>query len=316
MDILKVQRKYLKSEIKKLETVPDYEDIDEEEIKLIYEFFKEGLGEKISKSLDQVKSFKQKIDNFQNSLIKERYANLNQKLSNINRQIENLDDIYSKKIKLIDEKGVLKDIKISFKVYDQKSEELFEKRYKLNEYDKNCKQKKSLETQRDDYLISFRDLLDTKDKELKSFEETILDMHEFIMGNKEASFRIETTKTKNVLDFSLRIKDDGSFSTNRLKVFLYDLALMFNQYTEINHPHFLIHNNIFQVDNDSLIRCLNLLNKFNSCKDNFQYIFTINKDLLELNEIKNNVQLDIKENNVACFTKEKQFLRKHYSENK
>lgn len=313
LDIFKVQRKTIKAEINKLETMPEYEDIDEQEVKMVYDYFKEGLGEKLLQSLEQVKLFKSKIDDFQKSLIKERYTELDQKLKEINSKIEKLDDLYSQKMKVIDVKGIFKDIKISFNIYDKKNEELSEKRYKLGEYDKNIKLKEAKETKRDEYLVLLRNLLDRNDKKLKDFEGTILNMHNFVMGNKEASFRLEPTKKKDVIEFNYRIKDDGSLSTNKIKVFLYDLALMFNAGTKVNHPNFLIHDNILQVDEDSLVRSLNLLDKLNAA-DDFQYILTINKDFLDLEEIRKNVKLNIEENTIARFTKEEQFLKRRYVE--
>lgn len=316
LDILKTQRKTIKSEIKKIETVPEYEDIKDDEIVMLYNIFKEGLGDKISKSLEQVQSFKKKIDDFQQSIVKEHYENLNNTLRSLNSQIRDLDDLYSEKIKIISDKGMLSDLKTSFKIYDQKNKELSEKRYKIGEYDKYSTKKEQLAQRHNDELLNLKKLLDDNQEVIKSFETTILNMHEEIMGNKEAYFRIDTTKNKNVLDFDLRIKDDGSYSTNRLKVFMYDFSILFNEYTQKNSLNLLIHDNVFQVDNDSLIRCLNLLQKYNEYEEEFQYIFTMNRDILDVEEIKSVITLDIDENKIASFTKEEPFLGKSYRETK
>ena len=92
---------------------------------------------------------------------------------------------------------------------------------------------------------------------MESFLETILEIHEFIMKNKKASFEIKPIRTKDVFAFNLRIHDDGSHSVNRIKVFIYDLALLFNEETRIRHPKLLIHDNIFDVDQDTFAACLN-----------------------------------------------------------
>ena len=314
LDILKTQRKTIKSEIKKIETIPEYEDIKDDDIVMLYNIFKEGLGDKISKSLEQVQSFKKKIDDFQQSIVKEHYESLNNTLRSVNSKIRELDNLYSEKIQIISNKGMLSDLKTSFKIYDQKNKELSEKRYKIGEYDKYSSQKEQLSKRHNDELLKLKTLLDDNNDIIKSFETTILNMHEEIMGNKEAYFRIDTTKNKNILDFDLRIKDDGSYSTNRLKVFMYDFAILFNEYTKKNSPHLLIHDNVFQVDNDSLVRCLNLLQKYNEFEDEFQYIFTMNRDILDVEEIKSAIKLDIDKNKIASFTKDKPFLGKSYRE--
>ena len=71
----------------------------------------------------------------------------------------------------------------------------------------------------------------------------------------------------------MRIDDDGSHSIERTKVFIYDVALMFNNYTKKRHPRLLIHDNIFDVDQDTLVQCLNYLHKKEEQNPNdFQYI--------------------------------------------
>ena len=83
------------------------------------------------------------------------------------------------------------------------------------------------------------------------------------MKNKEASFNIETknSRSKDYITFEMRIKDDGSHSLERTKVFIYDMALLFNEYTKKRHPRLLIHDNIFDVDQDTLVQCLNYIAK-------------------------------------------------------
>ena len=314
LDILKIQRKVVKSEINKIESIPEYESIDDNEIAMLYNIFKEDLGDKILKSLEQVKKFKNKIDTFQQSIIQKHYESLNCKLESINNKIKNLNDTYSEKMKIISEKGILKDLKTGFKIYDQKNKDLSEKRYKIGEFDRFTDSKEKLNNEYGEELLNLRKILDEKQYIIKSFETTILNIHEYIMGNKEAYFGININKNKDILNFDLRIKADGSFSTNRLKIFIYDLAILFNENTKKNSPNIIIHDNIFQVDNDSLIRCLNLLEKFNSFNEDFQYIFTINRDILDLKEIKAELKLNIDKNRIAYFTKETPFLYKSYTE--
>ena len=139
------------------------------------------------------------------------------------------------------------------------------------------------------------------------------------MGNKEASFDIETknsSKVKDYIEFEMRIDDDGSHSIERTKVFIYDLALMFNENTTKRHPKFLIHDNIFDVDQDTLIQCLNFLSKKEEQHPNFQYILTINRDKIENEEREKLLNINIPEHRRANFTKENRFLGTKYQEHK
>jgi uncharacterized protein YydD (DUF2326 family) len=59
--------------------------------------------------------------------------------------------------------------------------------------------------------------------------------------------------------FVLRIDDDGSHSVEREKVFIYDIALLLNEYTKSRHPGLLVHDNIFDVDDDTLRKSLEFI---------------------------------------------------------
>ena len=109
----------------------------------------------------------------------------------------------------------------------------------------------------------------------------------------------------------MRIDDDGSHSVEREKVFIYDIALLLNQHTQKNHPGFLIHDNILDVDQDTLVKSINFLEN----KANFgssQYILTLNSDRLEVSETK---LVDTLDSYVrARFTKNNRFLKTKYQE--
>jgi uncharacterized protein YydD (DUF2326 family) len=137
------------------------------------------------------------------------------------------------------------------------------------------------------------------------------------MGNRECSFDVETmnkSRNKEVVKFSLRIFDDGSHSIERTKVFIYDMALMFTESTRQRHPKLLIHDNIFDVDQDTLVQSLNYLARQEEGYEDFQYILTLNRDKIENEENQKKIRLDIAEHTRASFTKQKKFLRKHYQE--
>jgi uncharacterized protein YydD (DUF2326 family) len=136
------------------------------------------------------------------------------------------------------------------------------------------------------------------------------------MGNREAHFEIRTTKNQNVVDFIMRTDDDGSHSTERMKVFIYDISLMLNEHTRINHPEFLIHDNIFE-DDDSIEKSLNFLFEYNNKTPNeYQYIVTINRDLIESASMNGKLLFEIDDLKRAAFTKDNRFLGIKYNETK
>ena len=77
---------------------------------------------------------------------------------------------------------------------------------------------------------------------------------------------------------------------------------------------FLVHDNIFDVDQDTLVQCLNYLYKQEEQYQDFQYILTLNRDKIENEERRKVIDMDITAHQVAVFTKEKKFLKKDYQE--
>ncbi|MCP4695530.1 MAG: DUF2326 domain-containing protein [Gammaproteobacteria bacterium] len=166
-------------------------------------------------------------------------------------------------------------------------------------------------------VVELDEQLEKNGRVIKSFGETVLKIHELIMGNKTASFNIATINkdtAKEVVNFEMRIFDDGSHGVDRTKVFIYDTALMFNEHTRQKHPGLLIHDNIFDVDQDTLVQSLNFLAKQEELYDDFQYILTLNRDKIENEERQKLIRLDIETHQRAKFTKESKFLKKDYQE--
>lgn len=184
-------------------------------------------------------------------------------------------------------------------------------------YEKNTKKKKELQVRKSQEILDLDDLFDAQKSTKVSLEKTFLSIHEKIMGNKESSFSIETIDraNKNIpVEINLRIFDDGSHSVNRTKVFIYDVGLIFNTNTKKFHPQFLVHDNIFDVDQDTLVQCLNFLYAEEQKNDDFQYILTLNRDKIENEERAKLINMNVEEHTVAKFTKEKKFLRCNYQE--
>lgn len=313
---LRTKQQAIKYEIKQIDSFPKPESINENEIQIIFNQFKKGLGNLVEKSLEDLKEFKNKIDGFRNSIVNDRLTSLKTELSEINSIVRKLDEEYSEKISLIDNGEVLKDLKTSIRVFNEKNRELNNLRSLIQKYDESERDKKKLEADKAVLISDLEEELYKNEKTLKSFKESILNIHERIMGNREAHFEIKTTKNQSVVDFIMRTDDDGSHSTERMKVFIYDIALMLNEYTRRNHPGFLIHDNIFE-DDDSIEKSLNFLFEYNNKTPNeFQYIVTLNSDLIESASRNGKLLFTSDDLKRAAFTKDDRFLGIKYNETK
>lgn len=313
---LRTKQQAIKFEIKQIDSFPKPESINENEIQIIFNQFKSGLGDLVEKSLDDLKEFKNKIDSFRNTIVNDRLSSLKSELFEINSVVRKLDEEYSEKISLLDNGEVLKDLKTSIRVFTEKNRELNNLRSLIQKYDESERDKKKLEAEKAVLISDLQEELYKSQEILKSFKETILSIHEKIMGNREAHFEIKTTKNQNVVDFIMRTDDDGSHSTERMKVFIYDISLMLNEYTRKNHPGFLIHDNIFE-DEDSIEKSLNFLFEYNQKTPNeFQYIVTLNSDLIDSASKDGLLKFDVEDLKRAAFTKDNRFLGLKYNETK
>lgn len=317
LEQLRCKQKILKRNLGKIKDLPKPEQVDDDEIRILFNQFRDNLGDAIVKSLEEVIGFKNRVENFQRIIVNEKARDLEKQITEISSQIREFDDMYSEKLRVLDTKGILRNLKTSLRVYELKKEESLHTKLLFSQYEKIEKQKKNLSLAKTTGILKIDEDIEKLEKEYNSFMSTISDIHEAIMGNKECSFEIKTKdlkRGKTPVEISMRVFDDGSHSVDRTKVFIYDMALLFNEYTRNRHPLFLVHDNIFDVDQDTLVQCLNYLAKQEELYSDFQYILTLNRDKIENEERRKLIKLDIDDHQVAVFTKKNKFMHCDYQE--
>jgi len=303
----------LKSELSKIKLFRGDNYIDSQEVADLYNQFKEGLGDLIKRELNEVTAFKQKIDEFQRNIIENRKTSIEQEIKSFEESISSLNRAYREKITLLDQEGLLISLKQTIAIHEKKIEEfsaLSSFIQKHTDYDNEHKTKKR---DRESEIYLLESYINNSQKVIASFEKTILNMHDYVFGNRRSSFEIDVNKRKEILKFELRTDSDGSHSINREKVFLYDFALLTNSETSKNHPGFLIHDNIFDVDQDTLIKSINYIGENISLLNGNQYILTINSDKFSDSDLKL-LNIKLGDYSRAAFTKSNRFLKMQYQE--
>lgn len=313
LDEFRSRQAVIKAELSKIKLFRGDNYIDEREISELYNQFKAGLGDLIKKQIEEVTTFKKKIDNFQKTLIDGRRKELEQSLNEIETNIKRCNKLYREKLSLIDQKGAFKNLRQTISTYQKKVEDhaslsTFIK--KLSDYER---EKKDKNNERDGLIFLLDSFVSNSSKIIESLEKTILDIHEFVAGNRLSSFEIGISKKKEIVNFELRIYDDGSHSNEREKVFLYDIGLLIDTETGKLHPGLLIHDNIFDVDYDTLIKSLNYIS-INETLAYKQYILTLNSDKIYDADISSLLRLDMEKFKRAAFTKASKFLKANYQE--
>lgn len=309
----RARQEVLKSELSKIQLFKGDSYIDEDEVADLYNQFKDGLGDLIKKELDEVIFFKRKVDDFQRSLINERKEYVQSEITSIESGLKALDNRYKEKISLLDQEGLLKNLKKTIAIHQRKIEEYSSLNSFLDAYASQEKDRRDKDIDRKNQ-IHLLDLyvIEAKDS-VKEIESLILNMHEFVYGNQQCSFDVDVRDNKEIVKYDLRIYDDGSYSIDREKVFFYDYSLLVSPETYGRHPGLLIHDNIFVVDKNTLIKNLDYIHSTLDKLADKQYIVTLNKDILSESDLLV-VKLKMSQYVKASFTKESRFLNMHYQE--
>ncbi|MCD1645665.1 DUF2326 domain-containing protein [Aurantimonas coralicida] len=313
MGALRRRKEALSQRSAKLAPLTTASSIDSDEIRQFFDALHSGLGTVVARDLEEVLSFKNKIDRFQRHLLEEKSKVVDAEIKVINKQLADLDKRYSKLLSVLNQQGQLKSLRQTYASYQVKSDELGQLKSFIDRYDQLALDKQRKRSDKETELMRLQGNIAAARERIKSVERTILDMHQFIQGNRAASFAVRATTTKQVVEIALRIDDDGSHSVEREKVFIYDVALLLNDFTKFRHPGMLVHDNIFDVDQDTLNKSLEFLLTRAEFDFEQQYILTLNVDRITYatEEIWYD---DLRRAVVASFTKNKRFLRTAYQE--
>lgn len=287
--------------------------IDGDEVRDFYDRLRAGLGTSVVRELEEVMEFKSRIEQFQRHLLDEKTRVLQVEIKDINKQLAELDQRYGKLLAVLDQEGELRNLRQTYASFQAKSDELGQLKAFFSRYDQLLIDKQSKKTDIENEKLRLQANILVAAERVRSFERTILMIHQFIQGNRKASFEVRTTTKKQVVEIVLRIDDDGSHSVEREKVFIYDIGLLLNDYTRARHPGLLVHDNIFDVDEDTLKKSLEFVLTRAGLQDDQQYILTLNLDRVQhcrdeawYEELESSI--------VATFTKSNRFLKTHYQE--
>lgn len=315
---LRGERRSLTYEIDQIRSIPMPEQIDADDLEILYDRIQEGLGELVKKSLDEVQAFKNKLDAFQRSLRERRLSSLIEDRKDLGRQISKLSGRHAEITNRIDRRGVLGELKTGLEEAGKRSERYTRLEAQFSQYEELHNDVEEVKSERENELGIVRKQLKKDCRQIEGqLDETISSFHNRIMGNSEASFKFQITDSKqsvNPISIDCRIYDDGSYGINRDRTFLYDFSLLFNPDERSNHPGFLLHDNILEVDQDTVYRVLNFLHDQTMSGEDFQYVLTLNRDKISSEEAHKEIRLDIEKSKVAVFTKERQFLKRRYQE--
>jgi len=314
---LRGERKAISYQIDQIRAIPLQEQIDISDMQIVYDRIKSGLGVLVVRSLLQAQAFKAEVESFQQALRQDHLVDLETRHHIVSENIRQLSDRHAELTRQIDRHDLLGELRTGFEVAVRRTDEYHRLESNYRQFQEKTREVEQLTADRLNLRLELNRALDVRSEIEQVMNETIVSFHEKIMGTSAASFRFvlsNSNSSKRPLSIDVRIQDDGSKSINQTRAFIYDMALMLNRLTTNHHPRFLLHDNILEVDQDTLIRCLNFLHEQISVDDEFQYILTLNRDKIEHEEQHHEILLDLDLAKCASFTKTEQFLRQRYQE--
>lgn len=290
----RVSKEYL---LRKIQSLPKAKLVNTDKLGAVYNAFKQGLGDLVTATFNEVVEFRKEIEHFQTDLVINKQKELRDEIRELNTRIGRVDAAISEYYKANIAREKLDDLTEAAVDQREKDKQLTALRYKYSVYEDSMKKKEELQRS----LNKLYDDLDTQlfeiEKVLKSFNDDLGEIHAAIAGNKRCQFDLKLNpKSQQYIQANYRIKLDGSMGIDRIKTFIYDVLLMTNKHTSVRHPGFLIHDNVFAATGkDDMVKALNYLYGLEK-KSDFQYIVTINKDEFESysEEFKFNVNEKVK----------------------
>jgi len=316
LDKLTTQRASLMFELKRLNDVPKTKKLNTKSLKETYNYYSQGLGDKLNASFDEVQAFRASIEKFQNDLILNKQEEITKKVTELTRRVGNLDNLIAEIYEFTDARRKIDDLTDAVVKLKSSNEQLEKLRAFFELHEARSKELVTAKESVDETLRELSRQMENLASTVGSFEADLRQMHNYIAGNERCQFGLSVDFDKPLtkfIDMNYRIKLDGSSGINRIKTFIYDVLLMTNSYTSVNHPKILIHDNIFASSGrDDMVKSLNYLNKFQESMIDFQYIVTINRD--EFGAVEDRFDFDFEDKVKISLTRDNPLFGVEYSQ--
>ena len=260
-------------------------EINKDDIKSIYNEADIYFSNNVNKTLDELEDFYEKLITNRKKRLLEQKTRLSAEIQAKSNKSKLLQDEFDELMQYLGEHQAL-DVFVSL---SNKSASLKSERDSLKKYQDLQSEYKEKGRQAEKDLLN---LAETTEKYLKEIESDVVELRDFFRGlakkfypNSVAGLAIENNDGDNQLQFNIdaKIESDTSDGINNVKIFCYDLTILFKGH---NHRvNFVFHDSrLFdgiderqKVDIFKIV-CAKFTNK------NKQYIATVNQN--QLNEVR------------------------------
>lgn len=269
-----------------------FPDMNKEDIKAIYNESKIHFPERMMKTLDELEVFYRKLIANRKRRLLEQQNKLKQEQQNKKIYVKKLQKEFNKIMQYLGEHQALD---LFVKLSNQNAE-LKAKRDSLKKYQELQSEYKAKEREYEKRLIEHTELTEQYLAEIKPDTSMLRDyfrrLAKIFYPDSVVGLTIESNNGENQLRFNIdaKIESDASDGINNVKIFCYDLTLLFKGY---NHNiDFIFHDSRLFDGTDERQKAdmfKTVYQKFSQA--NKQYIATVNQN--QLDEIKRNIKDDV-----------------------
>ena len=262
------------------------------DIKQISEIYQEAgvyFSEKITKTLEEVKSFHNKIIENRKEFLNSEIIRLENEIIDRTQIIEQLDKKRADLMQILNTQGALKEYTEVQRNYSNSQSELNDIKAKLdnlkNIEDKDNQIKIDKQKLHQNALIDMKERTEQKENAISAFGE-----FSSFLYNEFGTLLINLNASG--FEFDINIQRSSSQGIGSMKIFCYDLTLAKIWSKRKQSPGFLIHDStIFDgVDERQRAGALQLA-KETSKKEGFQYICTLNSDMIPYKDFEKDFDL-------------------------
>ena len=267
-------------------SISEEEDVSSDKVENVYQeaglFFPENLKVK----LHELVEFHEQIIFNRTSYLENEIKKVQREIEMQNEQISLLSEKKAELLKILQKHGALEE-------YNELQRVLTKLEQKLGEINDRINNLKIFEKGISEIKIKQQELFQKTRRDFEERKAVVEQAIRYFNNNSDFLYSQPGLLSIDISDvgykFNVEIKRDGSHGIGNMKIFCYDLMVNQLETKKRNRPGFLIHDStIFDsVDERQVARALELAEK-ESREKGFQYICTINSDMVPFTDFRDN----------------------------
>lgn len=257
-------------------------DFSANQISKIYSELNRSLGVQIKKTLDQAISFKKDLAKSRQEFLKSEIEELKKIIKTRNDEIKKLEEERAKIFKFLEAKEAIKDLSEAFLQLSKKQEKISELSGKIGLHTALVKEQAELKAEDAKLyaeIVNFVDSIRKSESEIRAIFSEVYNSI-YVEFKDKSNFSITTNdQTDRKIDINISFPADLSKGKNQGRTLVYDLTILIHALkNNINMPHFLVHDGIFDgMDKAHFVHLYKFIQETVKTYD-FQYIITLNEE--------------------------------------